>query len=53
MAALLPLLGGVAGYRGLPGMMNSWQDPKGMGVNAVPQIQRLGNQDRFGYNPQP
>ena len=53
MAALLPLLGGVAGYRGLPGLMNTWQDPKGMGANAIPQIQRSGNQNRFGYNPQP
>jgi hypothetical protein len=53
MAALLPLLGGVAGYQGLPGLMNTWRDPKGVGANAIPQIQRSGNLDRFGYNPQP
>ena len=53
MAALLPLLGGVAGYQGLPGLMNTWRDPKGVGANAIPQIQRSGNLDRFGYTPQP
>lgn len=53
MSWMLPLLGGVAGYKMLPGAVNSWQDPKGMGVNAVPQIQRQGNLDRFGYQTQP
>ena len=53
MSWMLPLLGGVAGYKMLPGAINSWKDPKGQGVNAIPQIQRGGNLDRFGYRPQP
>lgn len=49
---LLPVLGGVAGYKMFPGLVNSWSDPKGVGVNAVPQIQRAGNAETFGYRPQ-
>jgi hypothetical protein len=49
---LLPILGGVAGYKMFPGLVNSWSDPKGVGANAVPQIQRLGNAQNFGYRPQ-
>lgn len=48
---LLPLLGGVAGYKMLPGMINSWSDRPGTGVNAVPEIQRQGNAETFGYQP--
>lgn len=51
MGWLLPLLGGVAGYKFLPGMVNSWSDRPGTGVNAVPQIQRQGNAETFGYKP--
>ena len=49
---LLPVLGGVAGYKMFPGLVNSWSDPKGVGVNSVPQIQRAGNAETFGYRPQ-
>jgi hypothetical protein len=49
---LLPILGGVAGYKMFPGLMNSWSDPKGVGANSVPQIQRAGNAENFGYRTQ-
>lgn len=49
---LLPVLGGVAGYKMLPGLVNSWSDPRGVGVNSVPQIQRPGNAETFGYRTQ-
>jgi len=49
---LLPILGGVAGYKMFPGLVNSWSDPKGVGANAVPQIQRAGNAETFGYRTQ-
>jgi hypothetical protein len=46
---LLPLLGGVAGYNYLPGMVNSFKDPLGQGVNAVPASHQAGNLRNFGY----
>lgn len=46
---LLPLLGGVAGYNYLPGMVNSFKDPLGQGVNAVPTSHQAGNLRNFGY----
>jgi hypothetical protein len=51
MSWLLPLLGGAAGYKFLPNMMNSWSDRPGTGVNAVPEIQRRENAETFGYRP--
>ena len=51
MSWLLPLLGGAAGYKFLPNMMNSWSDRPGTGVNAVPEIQRRENAATFGYRP--
>jgi hypothetical protein len=50
---LLPALGGVAGYKMLPGLINSWSDPKGVGANSIPEIQRGGNAATFGYRTQP
>lgn len=46
---LLPLLGGVAGYNYLPGMVNSFKDPLGQGANAVPVSHQAGNLRNFGY----
>jgi hypothetical protein len=46
---ILPLLGGVAGYKMLPGMINNWKDPRGFGANAIPQVQRPANVENFGY----
>ena len=52
MGWLLPLLGGYAGYKGLPGMMNSYKDPLGYGANQVPQNLQVQNAQTFGYQPQ-
>ena len=35
MAWLLPILGGIAGHRFFPQMMNKWKDPMGFGANSV------------------
>lgn len=35
MAWLLPIIGGIAGHRFFPQMMNKWKDPMGFGVNSV------------------
>jgi hypothetical protein len=32
---IMPILGGVLGYNYLPGMMNRWKDPYGVGANSV------------------
>jgi hypothetical protein len=48
-AWMLPLLGGVAGYKYLPDMINGYKDPMGYGMNAVPQMQQAGNARNFGY----
>ena len=32
---MLPILGGVLGYNYLPGMMNRWKDPYGVGANRI------------------
>jgi hypothetical protein len=47
LAWLLPILGGVAGYRYLPKAMNHFKDPLGKGANAVPQAQQAGYQQAF------
>lgn len=35
MAMLAPVIGGVAGYKYLPQMMNRWKDPYGVGANSI------------------
>jgi hypothetical protein len=44
MSWLAPVLGGIAGHKYLPQMMNRWQDPYGTGVNRIPEHVIQNNQ---------
>jgi hypothetical protein len=51
---ILPVLGAVAGYNFMPGLMNKWKDPAGYGANSIGGgAARINQQYALGPMPQP
>jgi len=44
MSWLLPILGGIAGHKFLPQMMNQWKDPHGYGVHSAAGQSNINSQ---------